>query len=177
MELTPYIYKLLPRFADTGSFGLLEGTYELAYFEKGPRRFSLEDGIRYNLTMSNTSGAVLIMGTVAAIVKTDCDRCLEPAQLEVTGEVEAYVVFDATRLEAPSDEDEYVIAKGPDGRIDLAPMLFSALILALPPMVLCSEDCAGICPSCGAYLNYEPCSCVDGQVDNDHPFAALKDLL
>ena len=37
--------------------------------------------------------------------------------------------------------------------LDLRAWAHDALALALPAQLLCREDCAGLCPSCGADLN------------------------
>ena len=52
----------------------------------------------------------------------------------------------------------------------------SALVLEAPFAPLHDDDCAGICPECGADLNTEPCDCAS-KPDPDNPFAALGDLL
>ena len=34
--------------------------------------------------------------------------------------------------------------------------LHDALMLELPAQIVCREDCAGLCPDCGANLNEDP---------------------
>ena len=176
MELTPYIYMLSPDLIDTGSCVTVEDTYALKRFDKGVRTFTLEDGISFRLTLTNVGGGVSITGTAEVVAFAECDRCLETARLEVSGEVETYAVFDPATLPPGIETDEYVLADGPEGCIDLASALFSAIILALPLVVLCKEDCAGICPACGAHLNSEACLCTVAPINDNHPFAVLKDL-
>jgi len=174
--MKPYEYKLLPKLAETGSFCVLEGKYELESFIKGARTFTLADGMRFKLSFTNTGDIVLIRGNIDAEVHTECDRCLEPSKLQIIGEVEGYAVFDEASAGNDLENDEYLVAKGPDGCVDLAPFLYAALIFALPLVVLCDEGCAGICPLCGVNRNEEICSCSLDTIDEDHPFAALKDL-
>ncbi len=45
------------------------------------------------------------------------------------------------------------------GYIDLGEEIRQEIILANPAKVLCSKDCKGICPQCGANLNLEQCKC------------------
>jgi uncharacterized protein len=45
----------------------------------------------------------------------------------------------------------------------------------MPLRVLCREDCAGLCPTCGTDLNHDTCSCVTETVDER--WSALRDLL
>jgi uncharacterized protein len=42
----------------------------------------------------------------------------------------------------------------------------------LPVKMLCSQDCKGICPGCGANLNEEVCGCKANS--RQSPFAKLK---
>jgi uncharacterized protein len=43
--------------------------------------------------------------------------------------------------------------------IDLGEEIRQEIIMANPARVLCSKDCKGICPKCGANLNIEQCKC------------------
>jgi uncharacterized protein len=74
-------------------------------------------------------------------------RCLEAAAVEV--EVEAREVSQAAagdeELESPYVADE---------QLALAEWSHDALALALPAKLLCRDDCAGLCPVCGASLNH-----------------------
>jgi uncharacterized protein len=40
--------------------------------------------------------------------------------------------------------------------IDLEPVLRDQVVLALPFQPLCTDDCPGLCPECGARLADEP---------------------
>ena len=61
-----------------------------------------------------------------------------------------------------------------DDTLDLEPLVRDALLLELPLAPLCTEDCAGLCPSCGADRNETQCDCrVD---DTDPRWAALRSL-
>jgi uncharacterized protein len=43
--------------------------------------------------------------------------------------------------------------------VDLAPAVREEVGFAVPTYPLCREDCAGLCPRCGADLNQGPCGC------------------
>ena len=72
-------------------------------------------------------------------------RCLEPAAL----------VFDvdAREISQPGEGDELESEYVEGEVLDLRGWARDALALALPAQVLCREDCAGLCPVCGADLN------------------------
>jgi len=52
------------------------------------------------------------------------------------------------------------------------------VILSVPMKPLCKEDCKGLCPVCGANLNYEDCGHTQEKVDPRLlKLKELKDLL
>jgi uncharacterized protein len=57
---------------------------------------------------------------------------------------------------------------------DLEDILRQQALLSLPVKQLCSPDCLGLCPGCGADLNSGGCTC-SSEVKNS-PFAALAAL-
>ncbi len=101
-----------------------------------------------------------------------CDRCLAPFERE----------FEARMLQiyqmGPLDEglDEEVLELAPNAvEIDIDPVLSEMIILNHPVKMLCSEDCKGICPNCGADLNHEACRC--GSVPMDPRWEELRKLI
>lgn len=74
-----------------------------------------------------------------------CMRCLEPA-------TPSYEV-DAREVSQEGESDELDSPYVDRGVLDLHAWARDALALALPAKVLCREDCAGLCPSCGVDLN------------------------
>ena len=48
------------------------------------------------------------------------------------------------------------------------------MVLAMDSKHVCSEDCKGLCATCGADLNEGPCGC---KPEIDPRFAALAQLL
>ena len=58
--------------------------------------------------------------------------------------------------------------------VDLSPPLRERLLLSLPTLPLCREDCRGLCPRCGADLNAGACGCV--VAEGDSPLAVLRTL-
>ncbi len=78
-----------------------------------------------------------------------CMRCLEPAEPVFT--------VDAREIDQPGSADDELSSPYVEGtEIDLQAWAHDAFALALPTQVLCREDCAGLCPRCGANLNDDP---------------------
>lgn len=85
--------------------------------------------------VAEASGAdIVLTGTLAFAWEGECRRCLQP----VAGRVEAEVreIFQAQPVEGETWPVE-------GDAVDLAPVLREAILLALPLVPLCAEDCAG----------------------------------
>ena len=73
----------------------------------------------------------------------------------------------------PEDPDLYSFE---GSKADLTDAVRDALLLELPYRFLCSEDCKGLCPSCGVNLNLGSCTCQEG-AEVTNPFSALKAIV
>ena len=120
----------------------------------------------------NSSDGIVAMGVVSVTFRTDCSKCLEPFDLDVTANVEAlYLTED--QIDTIGENEDWEPLSGES--VDLAPALHSALRLSLPYAPVHDAECAGICPGCGCDLNKESCDC-SSEEDVPHPFDALKEL-
>lgn len=160
----------------------LAGHLDETSYALGEREFSLPDGIDYDVVLTNAGEGILATGILRAHVVGTCDRCLDPAEFDVSGEVDEYYLFHEPEEAAFEDDEE----EGPDyslisedQTIDLTDALASALVMETPYVVLCKPDCKGLCPVCGANLNHEDCGHA-AQLERDrlasNPFVVLKDL-
>jgi uncharacterized protein len=174
MEAVECTYKLLPELEELGASAELEGELDLKQITKGSLAIKLTEGISYNLLLTNTGRGVLLTGTARTAGVTECARCLEDATIEVEGEVVGYYILHPGEEDEELADDEF-IAVGPNGIVDLATPVIAAIIFELPQVILCKEDCAGLCPHCGIDLNEQSCTCAD-EPPADSPFAALSTL-
>jgi len=158
------------------------GHLSLDSYDLGEHHFALPTGVDYDLMLTNAGEGILASGIVNAHVVGECDRCLEEATFDVAGEVNEYFLFHEPQAsEMADDEDEVDFSLVSDDRtIDLGDAIFSALLMDTPFVVLCKEDCKGLCPVCGANLNEEDCGHAE-QLEQEKlansPFAVLKDLV
>ncbi len=134
----------------------------------------------WDVTVSNTGGALLVTGIVVADATTSCVRCLEPAEYRLEGEVEGYYLIPDSDVELTEEEKEEYELLGEDHIIDLSPLLVAALSLELPHTPLCDDECKGLCAGCGANLNIEECTCEKTEEEKDdfhpNPFSVLRNI-
>jgi len=135
----------------------------------------LQQGLDYDLELTNTGSGVLLRGTASISAISECSRCLEEAKLELVGEVEGYFIIKVRDEELSLADDEFSLVP-PDGVVDLAPNIIAAIVYEIPQVILCQEDCRGLCPLCGINLNTQSCNCSNG-LPVDSPFAVLKNLV
>jgi uncharacterized protein len=63
---------------------------------------------------------------------------------------------DSREISQPGEGEELDSPYVEQGVLDVFAWARDALALILPSKVLCREDCAGLCPVCGADLNSDP---------------------
>lgn len=167
----------------TAESSLFEGNFALEQLTAGPDTYTFDKALTYQVMLTNTGGALLVTGTVKGKARTQCVRCLEDVHVEIEGNVEGFFIIEGEgepEEDMEGDEFDYL---GEDNQIDLAPLICAAILMDVPQLPLCREDCAGICQDCGANLNEEHCNCAEAraaQAEADrlasNPFAVLSQL-
>lgn len=94
-------------------------------------------------------------GAIQATVRIACRRCLTEVEYRMARDVDVLLSSDP---DAADDPSVYPLPEAAV-QVDLTGVVREELVLDLPAFVLCREDCAGLCPSCGADLNAGPCGC------------------
>src|SRR5688572_20328021 len=94
-------------------------------------------------------------GSLQGVIRGECRRCLAEVERPVDVTVDA-AVFSADP-DTADDPDFYPIAERAT-HVDVGEVVREELALAAQGhLLLCREDCAGLCPKCGADLNAGPC--------------------
>ena len=117
-----------------------------------------------DVTLESVMGGVEVTGRVRVPWTGECRRCLSPA----SGVLEVPV----RELYTPDGDGEDTYPLVHDD-LDLEALVHDAALLELPMAPLCREDCAGLCPWCGANRNEAPCGCA---APRDERWAALDVL-
>lgn len=154
-----------------------EGTAALDELVAGADAYRLVAPAAWSVDVTNTGGALLVMGRATATAATQCARCLDEVTYDLEGDIEGYFIIGGEDSAAPDDMEGDEFDYLPENRrIDMVPLIVQALLLELPLVPLCDDDCQGLCSHCGANLNEGPCGCGDDEPGDDGPFAALKGL-
>ena len=82
--------------------------------------------------------------------------------------------LDAALTANPEEDDDPEIFPLEGDAIDLDEVLSTCFVLDMEAKCLCRDDCAGLCPTCGADLNLGQCNC---QQPRDPRMAVLEQLL
>lgn len=175
------IFALDARLGEAGDTLPLKGHLDESSYTLGEREFSLPSGIDYDLVLTNAGEGILATGILTTHVVGTCDRCLSPAEFDVSGEVDEYYLFEEPEDTGDGDDDDELDFSlvSDDNTIDLSDALLSTLVMETPYVVLCRPNCKGLCPVCGANLNEEDCGHA-AQIEEDclksSPFAVLASL-
>ena len=119
-------------------------------------------------TVRNRADALSLDLTVSTTLDAACDRCGKRFPLPKTTD------FHCLLAESVEEDDNDEIVLLQDGKVDVGELARAAFILDMDTRTLCSEDCKGLCPRCGANLNEGPCGC---KPEPDPRWAALSALL
>ena len=117
--------------------------------------YSSADVLHLDLTARTTLDAV-------------CDRCGKAFSQDKE------VPYSCMLAQELQDEDNDEIVLLEQDKVDVGELARTAFILGMDTKTLCSEDCKGLCPRCGANLNDGPCGC---KREVDPRLAALAKLL
>ncbi|WP_420264088.1 YceD family protein [Candidatus Magnetominusculus dajiuhuensis] len=145
-------------------------------------RTSMEGRLKGTVNLRLVAGvAGEVMASAEAVVdaRSTCSRCLEEFDNGFKIDV-SMVCVPVSELEAEVDArqlsgDELDLHFYEDGLLDISRMMEEQVILNIPMQTVCSPQCRGLCPSCGANLNTVPCECAKRPVDAR--FHVLKDFM
>mgnify|MGYP001365133890 CR=1 FL=1 len=119
-----------------------------------------------------------VHGKISTVAEIDCSRCLNGIETVLEIPFRAAFVspeYYSEQAEKELDSDELDVSISENDEIDLKELVREQILLALPAQFLCSEDCKGLCPVCGANKNLIDCNCRENETDPR--WAGLKNLI
>ncbi len=115
----------------------------------------------------NLGGLLKLSGDLHYEFSANCLRCLK--QVDTVSDIKVEESFVEV---SKSDDVEAYTFEG--NVVDIAKPLIDNIILALPMKTICSEDCKGLCKTCGTNLNIKNCNCDERKIV-DPRMEILKD--
>ncbi|HWR52910.1 MAG TPA: DUF177 domain-containing protein [Bryobacteraceae bacterium] len=120
---------------------------------------------------------IRVRGHVSTTMEVACDRCLELAHLPIDTDFD--LVYRPAAYSPPGDEVNITGTETEVGfyegeGLELTDVLREQVLLSIPMLRVCREDCKGICPVCGQNRNAAQCQC--HAVASDDRWADLKNL-
>ncbi len=118
-----------------------------------------------------SSGEVVVRLRLTASMDQECRRCLAPVQGRL--EMEVSLLFLPEGEIEEGDGEVWPLSETA-AELDLTEAIREEVILSHSPLALCSPECPGFCPRCGANLKEEPCRC--SYEERDPRWDALRAL-
>ncbi len=150
--------------------GLKPGRYDYNYvltdgfFEAFENENLRAGNVVFDVVLEKTERMLLLKFTFSGTVKTECDRCLEPMDVEVSGNEMLCVKFSNT--DTSDNEDELILPEGAY-QIDLAQWMFEYVTVAIPMRHVHPDDENGH-PTCNTEMLKYFISDTD-ETDGDSP--------
>jgi uncharacterized protein len=144
------------------------------------QEFRFEGEARLDVRLNSADQLTFfVAGQVHYRFSAECRRCLKSFEGERSAEVRGVYAFGEGLENLDLDEEERdiegIIPLSQDQKnIDLGGLIRETLVLDYPRYLVCSENCKGLCPGCGADLNEESCNC--SASSQDPRWAKLREL-
>jgi uncharacterized protein len=104
--------------------------------------------LRLEVTVDSVVEGFWVAGTVSGLATGECVRCLDPLEMPVRTEIGALFVYADSRTARTDDEaddaEEVFVLEG--DLLDLEQAVRDAVVLDLPLLPHCREDCPGLLP-------------------------------
>jgi len=119
----------------------------------------------------NNGRLLEVEGNIHVRALLSCGRCLETFESDFV--LPFHEMFLEDTVEVSMDNEDVTGFHGDE--INIQDAVHDTIILSEPLRTVCSEDCLGLCSSCGVNLNKQTCTC---QRENIDPrLAALQKFL
>ena len=134
----------------------------------------------YDLTLIKMDDAIVaIAEDFSTEIAIPCSKCLKPVKEEIQiDSIERHFYLETP--EVIEDEADFYKADVKLMQIDLEEVLRQEILLHFPTFPVCSEECKGLCTTCGANLNEKNCGhsqeIVVEEEEVEGEVKALKDL-
>ncbi len=145
----------------------LEGEYSLAKLERLNEILVDNQGqVNAKIEFCHSVGFASIKGRTSATLLVECQRCLKPMEVEVSGRFKFALVSSEEEAELLPDEFEPYLLEGEEQSV--IDLIEDELLLSLPMVTVHNTACSA--------LMTKQQKEIKAQKEAAHPFAALKNL-
>jgi uncharacterized protein len=134
------------------------------------------DRLDFSVYFTREKEKIRARGQIRTVVSLRCVNCLDNYELKVNSRFDIILfpvyLLKSTDTALTTDDMEYIFFDGEE--IDLEKILMEQVNLFIPFNPTCTPDCKGLCPNCGANLNYEECQCEQPLTEMSLLFNRLK---
>ena len=120
-------------------------------FTYGGLTVSLAGPAKLAGTVTGDGKAFTVEAEGQVVLRGNCDRCLEPYEQPL-----AFSLSERFVRENAEEEEAYPYC---GDELELDRPFLDNMLLSMPIIHLCREDCRGLCPVCGMNLNKGVCQC------------------
>ncbi len=133
----------------------------LSPLQLGEDEFAFQSPVDVELGVINAGKSLLVKGRISCEIGAACSKCLKDFPYKMSFEFEdKFIPVEF----APEEEDDGAFIFERD-ECSIDERIQEHILLHLPMRFVCSDLCLGLCPKCGADLNFNPCGCADVDVD------------
>lgn len=134
--------------------------------------------IKISGTARRSSEIARLTGKLSGDLEIACSRCLLLTDFALDAFFDVDFVtaenYGSVNNETELTQTDLSVSLYNGDQINLDELVLEQILLNLPMHQLCREQCAGLCLTCGANKNINPCDC--GAKDIDPRWSALKEL-
>jgi uncharacterized protein len=106
-----------------------------------------DEPIEIDFRAESVDDGVLITGSVRSVARGECGRCLEPIIKEIDQKFQELFLYESRTPDNPDEDEDLFSLDGDIADIEIA--IRDAVILSMPLNPVCSDDCEGLCATCG----------------------------
>lgn len=158
---------------------LSEGIHDYQ-FDEPPSDIGLDE--RFSSTVSvqvkleKRRRQLFLTGHIKTSGRFVCDRCLDDFDQILNIDYRMAYVYDESDA-GELDRDEITVLQPSSNVIKIDDDVREYILLAVPLKLLCRDDCAGLCGTCGANLNHAVCDCPNEETNSDTIGNKLKRIV
>jgi uncharacterized protein len=143
-----------------------------------PRGVDIDPKLSGSFRIVRRESEFVFEAAVDAVMRLQCARCLavfpQPERVEVSLVLRRRPAADRA-MDAEFVESEAEAFLIDDDIVDPGEIILQELLLNVPMMPLCREQCPGLCPTCGRLKGSPECACPNEE-RVDPRWAALRQL-